>query len=373
MENQKYYRIVPLEIAVVMFSVIFGVAILRMPAKLVEVIGTADGWISMLLAGIVSMFFVWAYVYIQRKFPHQTLFEYLEQGPIGKWASKVLLFAIALQMLLILIYEMRIISKAIKLYLLPATPQEILVALILLLITYAAKKGIQGIIHLCLLFTPIFLFNLLLLLLLNMPNYDFEFVQPVLAEGLAPVLRGFLPSFFVFTGIKLLFFLMKNMKASELQAKPIIITHGIAAILYAAIIFFCYSIFTYQQSGLLTFPTIEMAKEIELAGGFVARLESLFITVWFLGAFTSMILVFLVFELSTKGLFKIKQEKRWFIGLLVFITYVGSFIPKSINELTILATFLAISGASILTIGILFGFVTVWFRSRKTQGIEKEG
>jgi spore germination protein len=143
----REYSISKVEIAVKLISMILGVGILTLPRGLAVETGTADGWISIIISGLLVILLLLFYVRIQRKFPSLTLLEFLAQGRLGKVAAKVLAFLFIIYFLFSVCYVIRMLSVVVKIYLLEQTPPEMIVGLVVLTSAYAVSKGLQGIIH----------------------------------------------------------------------------------------------------------------------------------------------------------------------------------------------------------------------------------
>ncbi|MEB1808585.1 MAG: spore germination protein [Bacillaceae bacterium] len=371
MSNKKDYEITPIEMGISLVSLIFAVGILTLPRTLANEVGTTDGWISILIAGFISIGFIYLYTQLQKKFPGRTYLQFLAEGKLGKWVAKFIgiLFIIYLGLLVSL--QARILAMAVKMYLIDQTPAEVVVAIILLLITYAVSKGIQGIVHIHLMFTPFIFVALFFIMLFNFNEAQFDRLLPIMSEGITPVLYGILPPMFSFAGVFLLFFFMAYMKESDLRSGTLSLFMLATTIIYAFITITAYAIFGLEMTKVITFPAIELAKEIELIGAFIERFESIFLTIYIMAIFTSMANILFVIQQIFHEQFIQSQKKRSYLSaILLFFIFLVSFIPNSITEVEAIGRYVAILGDGLLISTFIIGFLTVWIRNRSKSSIE---
>ncbi|OLO28637.1 hypothetical protein BTR23_17115 [Alkalihalophilus pseudofirmus] len=371
MGSNQQYQINPIEMGVTLISLIFGVGVLTLPRVLAERVGTTDGWISILVAGLITMSLVYIYVRIQKNFPTQSLLEFIAKGKIGKWGAKVLAFFFIFYFTVLLAFQVRILAMATKLYLIDQTPSEVVIGIILLIITYAASKGMQGIVHIHLMFMPFILTALFGVIIFNLGEADFGQLLPVVSEGFMPVLSGILPPMFSFAGIMFLFFFMGHMKESDLRSLPLNIAILFLVITYTFLAIISYVTFGLEMTKVITFPAIELAKEIEIIGGFIERLESLFLTVYIMAIFTTMATVlFANIKTIEEQFIPSKKLRTWIPPVIIFIIFIISFIPDSITSLENVGQLLAVLGDVLLILGIVSGYITVWIRKRSKTSFD---
>lgn len=373
MGTQEHYRILPLEMSITVISYTIGVGILSLPRALAQELGTTDGWISIILGGLIFMIFYTLYVRLQRSFPGQTLLQYLGQGPVGRWGARGLAILFIIYFITIMSILVRVMSVVIKMYLLDQTPAEVIVASMLLLSTYAVHKGMQGVIHLNLLFMPIILFVVLAILTVNLPGFKLEPLRPVLAEGILPVLLAVKLTFFAFLGVEILFFLMAYMQKSDLRALPFNLTVGVITLVYMLVTVFSYSIFSLDATHFITFPMLELAKEMEVPGGFVERLEALMMTVWIMTIFNTICIShYLIYSITKMELLSSKYAastkiKEILPSVILFLAFIVAFIPNSLTETFTFGDWSGWLGGFNVLAGLLFGYLTLWLRKKRTK------
>lgn len=380
MNNQDHYRIVPIELSITLLSFIIGVGILTIPRSLAQELESPDGWISLALSGVIVMIFCYLYTRLQRNFVGMNILEYLKQGSIGKWGAKILAILFIIYFITLCSFEARILTVVVKMYLLDQTPSEVVAGCILLLTTYAVHKGVQGVIHLNLIFMPIIMLVIMGVLSFNIPEFDYDALRPVFSEGVSPVLLTLKNTLLSFLGIESIFFFMAYMKKSDLRSLPLNISLGIITILYILVTTFAYSIFSLDATKFITFPTIELAKEIEVPGAFFERFESLMMTVWIMTIFNTMTMChFFAYSIFKKEFLpakknEFKKTKAFLPSIIQLLVFIITFIPNSLVESFTFSDWIGWLGALLFVSSILFGYLSLWIRKhkskRKKRGLE---
>ncbi|MFV8827774.1 GerAB/ArcD/ProY family transporter [Alkalihalobacterium sp. APHAB7] len=372
MNTEEPFEIAPLEMAIILMSIIIGVGILTIPRGLTSALETADGWISIAITGVLSMLLIYLYVRLQQHYPGQSFMGFLQQGKAGRVVASFLTLGFLVYFISLLAFEARVLSLVVKMYLLDRTPSEVLAAIILLTTTYAVTKGIQGVVHLSLLFMPIIFILAITLLIANGPNIDLDRILPVLGEGIAPVFKGVSEISLSFLGIEVLLFWMTYMKSSSIRALPLNISIGIITIIYIFTFIIVVSIFGVDGTQTITFPTVEAVKEIELPGAFFERLESLMITIWIMTIFNTMSIAQLITYQLITHTFSFKKNNT-VLASIFFVTFIVAFIPNSLSELFTFADWIGWLGVSLILSSIIIGHFTIWLRKQKnnqmTRGI----
>jgi spore germination protein len=372
MKNQDYYRIVPLEMSISLIAMIVGVGILTISRSLAQELDTPDGWISIGISGLMVMVLVYLYTRLQQHFPGQNLLQFLAKGSIGKWLAKLFAIFFIIYFVTVFAFEVRTLAIVIEMYLLNQTPQEVVIASILLLSTYAVSKGTQGIIHLNIMFVPITLFIVLVMLVFNLPSFKFEELRPIMAEGIVPIITGVKLTIVSFLGIETLFFFMANMKKSDLRALPLNISIGVITLIYILVTICSYSVFTLPATKFITFPMLELAKEIELPGAFFERLESLMMTVWIMSIFNTMAIVQLLAVQIIKQEILPTKKGTHLPTIIIFFVFIIAFNPNSINEVFTMGDWVGRLGVTLFIFGLLAGFITVWIRNKMKGRMNQE-
>lgn len=371
MINQQQYQLNATEISMAVIGMVIGVGVLTVPRNLAEATGTADGWISMLLSGLIVILIVYLYLRLQQSFLGMTLLEYIAQGSIGKWLAYSLAFFFFLYFLCLLGYEASLLSTVIRLYLLNQTPSEVIIGSMLLTTTYAVSKGLQGIIHLSLLFVPITFIISIILVLSNVGQITLDAFMPVMADGIGPVLAGMKVSAPSLLGFEIIFFFLAYTKPQSVRALPAVLAIAMITLFTALVTIISYGVFSIDATAYITFPTVDLAKEIELPGSFVERLESVFITIWLMTLFNTMSICHFLCVLILKKHFIKSKSGKLFPSLVMFLAFLIAFLPYSLTEAFLFGKWISWLGMILVVTSLLSGYLTLWVRAKRKNSEAK--
>ncbi len=380
MDNQGKYVASPLEISTSLLAYFIGVAILTFPGPLAVTLDTADGWLTLIIAGLVTMVPIVLYVHMQKHFPGKTLLQYLKQGALGKWWAFIFAVLFFVYFVTLLGWEARMLNIVLDMYLLDRTPATAIVASILIVTSYAVTKGLPGIVHMNLIFVPIILIVLLFVFLLNIDQVELDALRPIAPKGIGHVLKAFPDVLLGLVGSEILMFFVAHMKTDQLRAWPMNIAVAVATLSYILVTIFTYFVFSVDEAKVIPFTTIELAKAIEFPGGFFEHIESLMITIWTLSLFTTMIICQLLAIHIIKDQFYSQpdsmnphpKEGKWLTAIIVFVAFIVAFIPESITEALQLGDWIGILALFLWITGLLIGYITILWRKRETGKVKEQ-
>lgn len=361
------FQIRGVEMAISLIAVILGTGILYLPRELASDLNTPDGWITIILNGLLVMLVVFLYVRLQKHFPGQNLLQIIENQSWGKWPGQVLRGLYIIYFILALAFILRITTVVLQIYLLLQTPTIITGSIILLTTAYAVSKGTQGVIHLNIMFAPISIAFFIIIFAFNFPDAHFQEILPILGEGIGPVFKGFKHTPLVFLGVEIIFFFMAWMKSREVRALPLNVSIGFITLFNVALTLLGYSIFGFQISKSITFPSIELAKELEIPGAFFERIESLVITLWMMSIFNTISTFHLLAVQNIREQFLPRGNTAWITSGVTFIIFMLAFIFPSISEAFLFGGVIMFLGVSLIISSLICGYLARWTTSMHNE------
>ncbi|MGZ0041320.1 GerAB/ArcD/ProY family transporter [Paenibacillus ottowii] len=334
--NQKD-EITALQAFVIVSKSMIGTGIVVLPRGICKEVGTPDGWISVVLSGLLAMFAGYVIVKLSQRFPNQTFFQY-SQMVAGKLLGTGAAIILSLYYILGSGYSLRFMGEVIHMYLLDKTPIEVIMIVFLSLGTYLTVGGVNPIARLTELFLPLVILFLLVLILFSLNDIELDNIRPVLGEGVLPVLKGLKPSIFSFAGFEIMLIFIAFMKEPRKAMK--IVISGIALVipLYTLVVVIAIATLTVDEVKTLTWPTMSVAKNIELPGGFFERFESLFSVLWVISMYTSFVLYQYAASLGLGQIFR--KEHRIFSYACLPVIYLVAMFPADLNSVFDVGDFL---------------------------------
>ncbi|MFC7443117.1 GerAB/ArcD/ProY family transporter [Laceyella putida] len=342
--------------AVLVTSFILGVGILTLPRTVTEKVGTADGWIAVLLGGLVAMLLGVLLVKLSQLFPGKTLYQY-SQEIVGQWMGLLInLYAVG-YFTLLAAFEIRAMGEVTNFFLLPATPIEVTMGLLLFASAYLVVGGINPIARLCEVILPITILLFFLVLFMGFKNFELDNLRPVLERGWMPVIKGLETTTLSYLGLETMLFLPAFMSEPRQALKAVLAGIGIPVIFYVMTVIVVIGALTIDDVVTLTFPTIELVRSFELEGVLFERYESFLLAVWILQIYTTLSLCHYLAGLGLAQLFQKGKFQSFIIGLLPVI-YVLAWKLKTINDVFALGELLGYMGmVMVIAVPIILCFI----------------
>jgi len=284
-------------------SIVVGVGILTLPNMLAETNKTSDGWIAILIAGVMSILFVTIIAKLASRFPRKTFYEYssaITMRPIGF----VLTLLYFIYFILFVAYEVRSVSGIASNYLFDKTPQEVVSLIFLLTVIYAVSGSRAALLRLNVIFFPMVLTVVVLVQVMSFNYFDMTNLQPMIVTDLSGIWEGAKKCSYSFLGFEVLLFYIAYMDRPKDASKAAVSGLFAVILLYLGIYIFSIGIFSQEGTANLVIPTIEIAKEIKVPGQFFERFESVFLTIWFMTVFNTASMAFDVATIAVCSVFK---------------------------------------------------------------------
>jgi len=340
-------------------SVVIGVGIFTLPRTVGSATMGSDGWVSILLGGLVALLFAWIVAKLASRFPRQTFLEYTA-SLVSRPMAIVLTLMLAIHLMQFTAYEMRVVANISKIYLFDRTPVEVIGLLFLLVVVYAVANSSVGLLRLNLLFLPIVLFAAILLLLMNIGYFEPENLKPVFSTKWTGYIQGAKETVFAFLGFEILLIYIAMANQPEKVPKAAVIGMSIPILLYSFVFIMVVGVFGRTAMIQLVDPTIEIAKEVEVPGQFFERFESLFFTIWIMTIFNTASLSFGASVIAIRSVFP-KIKRIWLVFILTPIIYLSGMAPPNLIRNFEVGTWIGYSGVvfAMLIPAILLGIAKV--------------
>ncbi|MEK4508445.1 GerAB/ArcD/ProY family transporter [Paenibacillus sp. FSL K6-2524] len=269
-----------------------GSAILNIPAML-QIVAKQDTWISTIVALVVGLCVLPLYIYLGNRFAHANFTWYIEKL-LGKWLGKIvaLLFLVTFPAI-VAILTLRNIGDFMTTQILEDTPIQAILIIILSVVIMGARLGLEPLARAAELFFPFIMVLLIVFIVLAFPHINFNNVQPVLENGLKPVLKASLIFIaYPFMEPIILSMLFPSVQHTEKNGKALF-----TGVLIGGFIMVVITILTILVLGTQTvsfaYPSYALAKLIRL-GDFLVRIEIIMAVIWFITIFVRLALLFYI-------------------------------------------------------------------------------
>ena len=318
------------DIMIAVPSMVIAVGILNLPGTLAESARFADGWIAIIIGGIIAVGLTWIVAKIVSKFPNQSFLSY-SSSLLSKPVAYLLTLLFAIQGILITAYEVSSISIISHQYLFEMTPIEVIGLTFLLVVVYSVSGSRAGLFRLNAMFLPLIFFITGLLIFFASGFMTLDNVLPVFTTGMNGYVKSTIDSGLAYAGLGILFFYIPLVKDVNKVPGRAAIGMSWVIVLYLLIYLTSIAVFGQATTEVLRLPLIELAKSIEIPGGFFERMESLFFVIWITAIFTTTMMAYDVTVMALQSILPKLKKHTIIFGLSPFIFFI-SMLPKNFLE-----------------------------------------
>lgn len=323
-------------------SMILGVGIITLPRLLAERTVASDGWISILLAAGITIFFILIMAKLINRFPGQSFFQYTS-SIVSKPVAMVITFLFGIYALGLTAVEIRSTANILKMYLFIRTPTEVLALVFLLVIVYAVAGTRVAILRINLMFFPIVMSVAAGVVLMNFSFFEYENLRPFITSNWKQLLAGTKEATFSFLGFEMILFYAMYMNRPKQVAKASITGILLIVFLYLFIFIFCIGVFKNEVTKTIIYPTVELAREVEVPGEFFERFESIFFTVWLMTIFNTATMAYDIALMSFRSILK-KGKKMVYFSIMSPVVYLVSMFPPTLVDFFKFTSYISYAG-----------------------------
>lgn len=312
-------------------SAMIGVSILSLPSDIAKVTSFSDGWISIVIAGVIFTLLATMAVKIALHFPDQSFYDfasYLVTRPVAIIISLVFVAT----GVLISASATRSLAFIAQMYLFERTPMPVIALAFLLVVVYAVSGSRVGIFRLNILFLPIILFVFLFVGLFNIPWIEPVNYLPLFKTDFQGYVEGVLNTIPAYNGFIIGIFYVFLIKQSNNLTKKTIIGINISTVFYLFIFLLGIGIFGNLVTGNLMYPTLDIAKKVDLPGAVFERVDAFVYTIWIMAIFNTVCLFWDASVLLLNSIFN-KAKKQSIVFTLSPIIFFIALLPLKMYQL----------------------------------------
>lgn len=254
--------------------------------------GQNNGWILAAFAGIGSLVYVLVYFQLIKRTPAD--FTLLVKSLLGKWGGQIILLFYLGFLLFSCALTLRFFASFLLSVVMVLTPISVLIAILLLASTWAARQGIVTIARVGEISFWINTLLGLMALIMASSNIDLNNLLPVLPNGLLPLAGATWKHSHVFAELFFLVLLTPFLKNNKKAHVPLLASVLTSTLWLSILTLFAVGIFNHYLAEVLAYPTLSVIRSISI-GQFIERVDILLIALWVLNAFIKTSLLLFIF------------------------------------------------------------------------------
>ncbi|OVE34235.1 spore gernimation protein KB [Priestia aryabhattai] len=293
-----------------------------------------DAWLAILLGMAFSFVLLLVYHKLYTYYPDLLPTEYM-QKILGKVMGTLLAFIYILYFMYDASRVLRDFGEMLLTFAYPDTPLFIANALLMLVIIYTIRKGIEVIARSGeLLF--IFMYVLAVagfILIVSSGLIEIKNLQPILEEGLFPVLKVVFTQtlYFPFTEVIIFTMILPYLDNPQKAKVTMLCATGLSGINLTITMLINISVLGVDLTARSQFPLLSTVQSIQVAD-FLERLDVFFMLALVIGGFIKISVLLYAAVIGTANLFKIKSPSRLSYPLGFVILFMASTIASNFQE-----------------------------------------
>ncbi|MBZ2175090.1 endospore germination permease [Schnuerera sp. xch1] len=352
-------------IKALLVTTIIGVGMLSLPSELAMILEN-DGWIAIILAGLMLIPFLIIIDKLFSMFPNKSIFE-IGREVMGPTIFGIILIIQAIYTIIVLAYTVRIFGEVIKVYILETTPIEVIIITMLLATAYLSRSKIEVLGRMAVMIYPIIIGLVVFLLAVTLPDMDYTNIFPIFNADYKQLPRGIMTAVFSYTGYEIIFLCYNYSDDNKNTLKYVLRGLIVVTCVYLIVFFTSLSSFGIYQLKREIWPSVAVVKEVNLPGYFLENLDGIMLAIWVIAIYASLTSIFYIGGAVLSNISKTKTHELFILPLIPII-YTVALLPDNLvqtNEIMArIISYAAIIARVILPIII---FISAIIRKRRSR------
>ncbi|WP_158289429.1 GerAB/ArcD/ProY family transporter [Paenibacillus flagellatus] len=310
--------------ALVLFFVI-GDNLLVYPSIAASV-SKQDAWLSGLLGIMLGLGAAWFLFRFGRLKPDSTLVGFA-RDVLGRWAGGAVVVLYLCYFLINASVILREIGDFTTTQFFPNTPIQVIHLMVVFILVWGFKSGLETIARTGEVFFPIFALLLTSLFVFLMPQVEFSRVQPIMGQGLPNIVRGSMYLFtYSFCEMCLFLMILPSVVRNRHAARDFVLASSIGGIAVFAIATLSILVLGADLSAHYRYTSYVLAQKISI-GHFVERVEPILAINWIISTYFKSMLNGYAFLIGISELLGLRDVRALAVpfGVLLFgLAYIVS-------------------------------------------------
>ncbi|GIM47649.1 germination protein [Collibacillus ludicampi] len=269
------------QMAIILYATVLATAILIVPSLTSRIAGR-DLWLSPIWASLIGFFTVYVAIQLHKLYPGETIIQYC-QHLLGSFPGKVIGFLYLISFVYFCGIILREYAEFIVGNFLTNTPMVVVIGSLIFVCAVAVRGGVEVIGRSAQTFSGLFIFPLLLMILMLLPDWKINNMFPVLEHGIMPSIMGAATPQAWFSEVFLMTFFLPFVTDRVKVRKYGYVT--VFVILLTLVITNVTALFVFgKMTPMLVYPVMNAASYVNIAD-FLEHLEAVVMAVWVAGAF----------------------------------------------------------------------------------------
>ncbi|MGF7033021.1 spore germination protein KB [Paenibacillus mucilaginosus] len=279
-----------------------------------------DAWIAVTAGIALSCLLVPLYTKLSGTYPGMTLMQYSEII-LGRLPGKAVGLLFWAYLLILTSGLLRQLGEMITTLTLPQTPIQAIHAVMVLLLVFSVRRGLEPVGRAAEIFLPWVLLFILCFLMFLAPEIEINHLLPVMEHGLPPIIKGTLTLIGIpYLDLVVFLMLLPHLRRPEKSGKAFrfaMLSGGGIVLLFTLCSILVLGPHTTERS---VYPLFQMAQKVNI-GNFIQRIEVLVGGLWFISLFFKITVCLYACALCATQLFGLRgyREITYPLGLIIWV------------------------------------------------------
>jgi spore germination protein KB len=310
-----------LQYGMVITLIVLGTTILFVPGLSIA-LGGRDAWLSPVVAGAEGLIIVLTMLALSKRFPGLTPVEYLQEL-FGKWLGTLLGLYVVWLLIRQFSFMLREFTDFTTTVTLTRTPSDIILLLMMGVVYYGVRQGLEVLARVTQLVVIIELTQLLFSVVsLATKDIEIEHLTPLMENGPLPLLRSSLFIMNWFGELIVVGFLLPYIRLKKGIAKASVYGVGAVTLLLVVTNVYTLGLFGDMIASRLQYGLYEVARYISIAN-FLERLDPIVMGVWIMLIYCKLAIFCYVSSLGLAQVLRL-QDYRPVVGMVCLVGSVMS-------------------------------------------------
>ncbi|MDH6350833.1 spore germination protein KB [Brevibacillus sp. 1238] len=323
------YKISPRQFMMLVTLVTIGDSVLVLPAISAD-LAKQDAWIAVMIGLVIGLGNVLLLIAVGKRYPNVSFFSFIDRL-FGRVLGTMITLSFVWYTFFSASAHVLETGDFVGTYLLNDTPSIAIQLLLVILIMFGVRLGLQTVAYSAQIYFYTFFFLFVLLILSLIPQADLSRLQPVMENGWKPIVAGAIPSV-AFPFSELVIFLAILPYVSPIQKRMRHFLKGafLGGMVLAIVIFMCILVLGADQTARHMYPSYVLAKQIKI-GTFIQRLEVILAVVWFIAVNAKITIYSVFFQLGLRHVFRIQDMPVLTLPYMVMLLVMANiFTPNMV-------------------------------------------
>lgn len=302
-------------------------AILFLPKIAGRYVGR-NGYILPILAIIPGIIYIYCIDALTRQFAKETLVEFAPKI-VPSFIAYIILILFAIKIAITTGLEVRMLGEMVSEVLLPKTPLQVIILVMLFTVAYLVKSGIEATGRMAEVLIYFVAIPLILVFVLIVPHAEYKQLMPFFQTNLRGIGLGTFVVSLAFSPIEFMLMMSGLMQKPKKAKRTMLVAVITIGVVEAIIVLLTYTGVGFNEVQRQVWPVLTLMQSISLSSSIIENQEILMMTGWILSIF--MYISAGIYFTSLIGSRSLKyQRENVFILPLVPVIYFIAMIPENL-------------------------------------------